>query len=707
MAAGSDEVVFSGRSIRMKGPLPVAQMQLLRAEVREGLSRITEIDVEFLSTSLDSDLAGVLGRPLHVEIDTEGEGIRYFSGHCVEVLFEGVYEGQGHYLASLRSWQWFMTQTTDSRIFQDKTAMEIIKQIFGEYGFADFEDKTGGGGPQRPYCVQYRETDYDFIHRLMVEEGFYYYMDYTDLKDTMVIVNDIGLHRNIAERHELDFFFKEDMVRLREDHIFDWRERETLRTGKVTLNDYHFVTPSSDLKVTTAIPKGTHSRTDFEVYDHPGRYTETERGTALSRTRQEAFAAEHLTSRGIGNCRTLAVGYRFTLKNHPRTAANREYLITEAIHQLQIETEYNLGELEETALGERVTLDPKKNPDPYRCTFRCQPATERYRHPHPCPRPKIPGLQTAMVVGPAGEEIHTDCYGRVKVQFHWDREAKAADRKENSSCWIRKAEPWSGKGWGMQWIPRIGQEVVVQFEEGDPDRPMVVGMLFNNATTHPPFRKYDLSAPTMTTTDPGGVSVSSGLAATMNLMGWTTRSTKQGGTTTFHEFVFDDTKDAEFVRFQSERDYKEIIKNNAEVTVGIEHQNPGDFTMTVHNHHSETVKQGDRTIAVETGKETHTVKGDRSVTVEGKHDESVTGDQTVTLSAKQTVSATSDISIKSNSKITLTVGSNSITIDTTGITVSGGMVSVEGTGTAEMKSPATTVDGSGTLMLTGGVVKIN
>lgn len=690
MAAGSSQdIVFENRAIRMKGPLPQAEMQMLRAEVREGLSKITEIEVEFLSNKMDSSLEDVLGKVITIEIDTEKEGVRHFAGHCVEVLYEGVYQGFGHYLASLRAWPWFLTQTTDCRIFQEMTAMAIIKQIFGDHGFSDYQDKTGGGGATRTYCVQYRETDYDFVQRLMVEEGFYYYFDYADGKDTMVIVNDAGHHAPIRERSEIEFFFKEDSHRRRSDHIFDFRERESLRTGKVTLNDYNFETPTTDLKVSSAIPKGKHAHKSYERYDYPGRFGDTSRGEGLARTRMEAFAAEHDRVRGIGNVRTLACGYRFTLTGHPRQNANREYLITEAIHQLQIETEYNLGELEETALGERVTLDPKKNPDPYRCTFRAQPAREPYRHPYRCPRPTIPGLQTAVVTGPKGEEIYTDEYGRVKVQFHWDREGR---KDEKTTCWIRKAEPWTGKNWGMVWVPRIGQEVVVQFEEGDPDRPMIVGMLFNEATKHP----YAL---------PGS----------MTMMGWTTRSTKKGGKDTFHELVFEDKKGEEFVRFQSERDYKQIVKNNAEVTVGLEHKDKGDYSLTVQNDMTETVNEGNHTFTVSKGQEDYSVKKDRNVTVEGAHNESITKDQTVKVQGAQTTKvsrsittqAMQSITLKANQKITLQCGGSKIELSPVGVKVNGTMITVDGKGVTKVSGAMVDLKGKGILKAMGALLKLN
>jgi len=364
------------------------------------------------------------------------------------------------------------------------------------------------------------------------------------------------------------------------------------------------------------------------------------------------------------------------------------------------------------------------------------PSTEEFKLPHAAPKPRIMSMQTALVVGPSGEEIYTDEFGRVKLHFYWDREGQ---KNEASSCWVRKAEPWSGKGWGMVWVPRIGQEVVVQFEEGDPDRPLIVGMLFNDQTKHP-FT----------------------LDANKTRMGWTTISSKSGTAGGYektsalaHEFIFEDKKDSEFVRLQSERDYFERIKNNATITVGMEHQDEGNYDMTIYNHRTEVVKQGNHTFTVEVGTEDYTVEDDRTVTMNNNHIEEVANDQTSTIGANQTVDIGTDqtvnigsnqtidvgqnIEITAGTKITLKVGNTKIEMTSQGITMSGmnieatadmnfaasgGMeakmesdmtAKVSGGLSAELssdlatdvKGTLTTVKGDGVLTLKGGVTMIN
>ncbi len=689
-ANNPDAIKFEGRSIRMVGPLDAADMQLLRAEVHEGLTRYTEIEVEFLSADINLDLDTVLGRRVTLEIDTEvpersaGQTStqepppkRYFGGHCTEIRYEGTYEGLGHYSASLRSWNWFLTQTTDCRIFQDMTALEIILQIFGEYGFTDYEDKTTEDTPKRVYCTQYRETDYDFIHRLMVEEGLYYFFESDDSCEKMSVFDNSTKHSNIKTRHELAFYFKEDQMRRREDHIFDWREQQRVGPATVTLNDFNFKRPNAELIAARTIRQGSHTHNRYEIYDYPGHYDRTDDGDRHARTREEAFAAEHDRVRAAGNVRHMACGRRFTLKNHPRDTANRKYLVIEAIHQLQIETEYNKGELGETGIGERVTLDPKKNPDPYRVTFWAQPAEAPYRAPYDCPRPRIPALQTAKVVGPASEEIYTDPdgYGMVKVKFHWDREGR---EDETASCWIRKAEPWTGRSWGMVWIPRIGQEVVVQFEEGDPDRPLIVGMLFNERTPHP-FP----------------------LPQNKTRMGLTTRSTRHGRAGTHHELVFEDAVGEEFVRLQSERDMTQIVKNNLAVQIGQGHSDPGDMTLTVFHDLTEAVQTGNHSFTVEAGSQTVSISNNQTIEV---------GKTQRTTASQGDISITSEMGkiwIDAMQEIMLACGASTIEISPTKIRIQSPEIDIKGIVQARIESVMTDIKGDAILGMKGGVVVIN
>lgn len=261
------------------------------------------------------------------------------------------------------------------------------------------------------------------------------------------------------------------------DHIYDLTSGENATTEIVTLNDYDFERPRADLVATTAIPKGEHSQKDYEIYDYPGRYRDVEAGNRFARIRTEAEAAQHKLLRGTGNISTLAAEQTFELADHPRRSENMDLTLIRAVHELHL-----IG-LASTPLDVSETMSEglshaRAGADHYRVQFTAMPKDEQYRAPRVTPRPAISGVHTAFVTGPPGEEIWTDKYGRVKIQFHWDREGKSDDM---SSCWVRTMMPWTGKTWGVIAVPRVGQEVVVQFEEGDPDRPLRLNSKLGNA----------------------------------------------------------------------------------------------------------------------------------------------------------------------------------------------------------------------------------
>ncbi len=699
----SADIILEGRQISMKGPLPEKEMQFIRAQVDECLSQPTTIEVEFLSTKIDTDLTKVVGRGIAIEMEAPDDKKRYFHGNCVEAEYVGIYKDHVFFRATLKPWFWFLTRTSDCRVFQDMSVTDIIKKIFADHGFSDYEVKTKQTFDKRVYCVQYRETDFDFLCRLMEEEGIYYFFEYEKTKHKLILVDEMSAHQSIEGVSDLEFHEREENYRRRDDHIFEWRGHEAVHTGKVTLNDYNFEKPSTDLKASKTIAKTKHDHSDMEVYDFLGHNKESSVGDRFARVRMEAYAAARQRPRGIANVRQLTVGGKFKMKGHQRKEENQEYLVVSARHQLTIETEYE----EENVLAEMLgaTLDFKMGDkiDTYRCVFETISTEETYRAPIVTPWPKISGIQTALVVGKSGEEIWTDKYGRVKVQFYWDREGK---KDENSSCWIRTAVPWSGKKWGMFAVPRIGQEVVVQFEEGDPDRPVITGMMYNEETKHP----YDLPA-------------------NQTQHGVKTNKSKKGGG--FSELIFEDKADSEFVRLQSERDYTEIIKNDADIKIGYDHQDKGDYKLDIYNDRTEIVDQGDYKRTLNTGSETVDVAKDRTV--------KVGGDMKTDVSGKWTIDVGTEINMKAGSKIVLTVGSNKITMDMASVKIeatqieataqatlkmsgsamaeltSNGMLTLGASGMVELSSDGMTtvggsmvdVSGDAMLMLGGGMMMIN
>lgn len=710
----NSEIELEGRDVWMEGSYSSSPVNLKNARIIEQLSTLTETTIEFLSDNASLDLQDILGSTIHLVQKDKDEDERTFTGTCVSVDYVGVYQGMSHFVAEVRPWLWFLTRTIENRIFQEKTVLQIIQEVMEPYGFwSDVNKKTTARYKPRTYCVQYGETDFDFISRLMEEEGIYYFFVQDGKKLKMVLADDISAHSPTPKFPKIEFAFREvtetvDGKKLKEyrrdtDHIFDWSETTTVTTSKVTLEDYDFDTPKTELKVVKSMPKGDHSyKSKFEHYIYPGHNREEfhDVDEAFVKVRMEAEAVRHKLSRGAGNVRNLGIGQTFKLTDHPRTSNNIDYLITRAVHELQIETDYEDGETS-TPLFDSTLPVEEENTDTYRIVFDVIPKSEKFRAPLNTPWPRDMGMQTAVVTGPPGEEIHTDKYGRIKVQFHWDRLGKNDDK---TTCWVRTVMPWTGKNWGMIQVPRIGQEVVIQFEEGDPDRPICTGMLYH-ADTMPPY----------------------GLDANKTQSGIKTRSSKGGSKDNYHELVFEDLKDQEFIRMHSEKDYFQTIENNAVVKIGHTKKDPGDLTQNVYHTKTETIETGDHIFSVSTGNQEIYIKTDHTETIDNKATQTIESDYTQTITSgnvtREVSSGNEDHTVTSGNysldttagsvivtagtKISLKVGANSIVIDQSGITIKGIQVTVEGSATVDVASPMTTVSADAVLTLDGGLTTIN
>ncbi|MBE1283378.1 MAG: type VI secretion system tip protein VgrG [Rhodobacteraceae bacterium] len=705
-----NRVDFKGRQVWLEGSYASSPVNLKNARVVEGLSKLTETTIEFVSSDDTLDLQDILGSTMTlVQLDPDDRE-RYFTGICTMVEFVGYYQGLSHFVAETRPWLWFLTRTHENRIFQEKSVLDIIQEVLQKYGFwSDVEKKTTGTYKKRTYCVQYHETDFAFLSRLMEEEGIYYFFIQDGKRLKMVLADSISAHKPVPGGPEFEFHLKEAQYRRRNDHIFDWNESTRVTGGKVTLEEYDFEQPTADMTVAKKIEKGDHNHKKYEHYRYPGHTRIPGSGEEFTRIRMEAEAVRHKLSRGAGNVRTLGVGQILRLKGHPRDKNNIEYLVTHATHHLQIETDYEDAETKKPLFDSTIPVD-EDNQDTYRIIFDVIPKSEPFRAPHTTPWPRIAGLQTAVVTGPKGEEIYTDKYGRIKVQFFWDRHGK---EDENTTCWVRCVMPWTGKAWGMVSIPRIGNEVVIQFEEADPDRPICTGMIYN-ADNMPPYA----------------------LPENMTQTGIKTRSSKKGGTNNFNELMFEDRKDEELVRFQAERDFKQIVKNNAEISIGVETQEAGDLTQTIFHTKTETIQTGDHIFTVETGNQEIFVNNNHKERIEGEADQSVVLDTTMTVEQgkyTQTIemgnvtrevsmgnedhtlkmgdytltTSLGSVTVTAMKEIKLVVGANSITIDQSGIKLNGIMVNVKGIATVDVGSPMTTVSGSGMLTLDGGITMIN
>lgn len=647
---------LQNRRLKVEGNLPQEKMNLKAAEVRDGLSVIPEFIIEFMSPDKNLNMDDLVGHPMAVGILDKDENWQMKRGTCVALQYLGLFQGFAHYSATVHPWLWFLTRRIDNRIFQEKNVIDIVREVIEIAGFSGKLDlRTSATYQPREYTVQYDETDYAFICRLMEEEGIYFFFDYSGDVEKMVLADGVGAHRPGPGGDAVEYAFEGSAEQQREDTIFRWLWGESVTSGKVTLDDYDFTKARTDLRVLKSMPRGDHANKDHEIYEYPGGYMDTGLGEDRVKVKMEAVAREYRIWRATSNLRTLSVGDLFTLHSHPREDQNAEYMVTSAVFQYQIEPEGGADGNRQTASEDDEVERPpgqlefvKKHQDTFRCQFTAIEKSTQYRAPQTTPWPTIAGLHTAEVVGPENEEIYTDEYGRIKVQFHWDR---LGEKNENSSCWIRTMNPWTGRQWGMISVPRIGMEVVVQFEGGDPDRPIVVGALYNDVNMPP----YPLPEDKM-------------------ISGVKTNRYKGGGG--FHELIMDDQSDQELVRFQSERDYRQIVKNNAEITIGLEHQSPGDLTQTIQNSKTETLNTGDLSVDVKAGKAT--IKAAMSI-------ELICGQSTIKIEPAQ---------------ITITTPTFKVDADLT--------AEMSGNLGATMKSNLMSkVSGSTTVVVQGGLVKIN
>ncbi|MBS0542265.1 MAG: type VI secretion system tip protein VgrG, partial [Proteobacteria bacterium] len=428
--------------------------------VREEMGRLFEFDITVLSPRNDIDPNKLLGKNVTVKVELADGAIRHFDAYVTRFAFAGVHGRYLRYQIVGRPWLWFLTRTADCRIFQNKKVPDIIKDIFAKYAIASYElDKLTGSYEPWEYCVQYRETDFNFVSRLMEQEGISYFFTHADGKHTLTLTDSPSAHEAYPGYAEIPFVTGERATRIEQERISEWGFNWEIQPGAYAIDDFDFKKPSVELLKQTKQKRG-YAEATHEIYDYPGEYDTPAEGETYVRIRLEELQSQVQVMQGAGNARGIAAGTIFKLTGQPREDQNRKYLITAAT----LSFAYNDYESSES---EGAT---------YHSSFSCINNDAPFRTPRTTPKPIVQGLQTAIVVGPAGDEIYTDQYGRVKVHFHWDRHG---DPDENASCWMRVSHPWAGKNFGMVALPRIGQEVVVEFLEGDPDRPLITGRVYN------------------------------------------------------------------------------------------------------------------------------------------------------------------------------------------------------------------------------------
>ncbi|OZI62319.1 type VI secretion system Vgr family protein [Bordetella genomosp. 11] len=576
-----DRMVDGDRIIKAHTPLPADQLRFRAMHGAETMSQLFEFDVDLVAESYTLDMKALLGKPMSLEIETPGGTPRFLSGEITRCVLVGRdTDGGGYYLyrATLRPWLWYLTQTSDSKIFQNKSVPDVIREVLKDYKYP-VEFKLVDSYRTWEYCVQYQETDFAFVSRLMEHEGIYYWFRHEEGKHTLVLADDVTQHEPVPGYEAIPYYGPDRNAVPREDYIYEWELVEQITPGAFATTDYHPLTPAASLEAKRNNP-GAHDNGDLEMYEWQGGYTNPEDAEHYTRVRLESLQCQREESRGSCNARGVSPGHLFTLRNHPRQAENREYLVVGAYYRMR-EASYTTG------TGDPATLD---------IDFVVLPSSVQFRAPRVTPIPRTHGPQTATVVGKQGEEIWTDNLGRVKVQFHWDRYGK---KDENSSCWVRVSSPWAGGGFGGIQLPRVNDEVVVDFIGGQPDRPIVIGRVYN-ANNMPPWNLPD--------------------NATQS--GFLSRS-KNGTPATANAFMFEDRAGAERIWLHAERNlHTEVECDELHHTDG--HRNTviggNDVKRVLCNRDIDvtgtdklTVGQS-RTVEV-TGHEDYTVKASRTVHV--------------------------------------------------------------------------------------------
>ncbi|MCA9546341.1 MAG: type VI secretion system tip protein VgrG [Myxococcales bacterium] len=660
---------FTQQNVGLSVTAPVGEdvliLQTLNGEDR--ISGLFLYQLEMISEDPEVDMDAMVGESVTAKL-AHGDNEFCFNGVCARFVQAGTNERFTTYFAELRPWLWELTLTSDSRIFQEMSAVDIIKQVFDEGGYSDYRVDATGGTATRVYTVQYQETDFNFVTRLMEDEGICYFFEHEEGKHTLVLA-DAPDHFQPREGVETAPVKGQDNTAKGDEIVYRMALEQQVIVGGYAMADYNFEKPSTALDANVSGEDAAK-----EVFEYPGGYMVKGDGDSRSKLRIEAAEAPKVLVKGQSYIRGFISGAKVEFTDHVRADLNGEYVMKWVSHQ---------------ATTTR-----------YQNTFECFPADIPFRPPRVTRRPVIHGQQSAMVTGKSGEEIYTDKYGRIKVHFYWDRESK---KDENTTCWIRVAQGWAGKGWGMWFLPRIGQEVLVSFLDGDPDRPIVTGSVYNAEQTVP----YSL---------PGDMTKS------------TIKSDSSKGSDGFNEIRFEDKKGEEEIYIFAEKDMNVLIDNDSTRTV------MNDETVTVEMNRTTIVKQenethtiekGDRAFEISKGKETYKVKATRDVKVDdnethengadfthkvkGNYKLSVGGNLTIEVKGKISIVSTGEfkaeskqgMDLKAAMDLKMKAGMNWKAEGGINAEVKGGVAfKAKGGAMAE-------VVGGGMLTLKGGIVKIN
>jgi type VI secretion system secreted protein VgrG len=611
---------------------------LYRMRGREELGRLAQWDVELLADQSNVDIAKMLGSDFSLSLEIPGGGAREYNGIVTAFELARPASTQPNrpalYRATVRPRLWLLTRASHCRFFHQKTVPAIIGEVLADYHI-DYENKCSAAYASVEHCAQYRETDFDFVSRIAEREGIYYYVEHQGGKHRLILTDSSQVHGATPHCAPLRFRAQPEAPHEHE-WVYAWSAGGEVATGIVETNDYDFEKPLQSAQQ-GLVARGRRSEPfDPAVHamqEHGPGYTQHEDGDRLARAHVEAHQAGNAFVSGRTTTRGIWPGGVVRLNGHPLEQQNRDHLVVAAEYALNSDDYLS-------------TLDADARPPVFDCAFRALPRDAGFRAARLTPRARVAGPQTAVVVGPKGEEIHTDKYGRIKVQFHWEQLSPAESRESLQRCWVRVAQPWAGKGYGAFFLPRIGQEVLVHFIEGDPDQPLVIGSVYNAAQTTPDELPAKMARTTLKS-----------------------NSTKGGNG--FNEMRFDDTKDAEQLFFHAERDLETWVKHDALTRIGNERH-------VIVEHDDFARCGGDRSDAVQ-GSHRARIGEKYSLDVGGDTQHKSGANILLGAGVNVDVKGAANVTIEAGATLTLKAGGNTIVLGPAGISINAaGPVSIDG-----------------------------
>jgi len=592
----------------------------------EELSTPFLFELGVLSEERTPPVASLLRRPVTATIRRRySEGpteTRYVNGIVTRVVDAGfvtIGEDRMHrYRLQVRPKLWLLDRIRSCRIFQQMSTDQIVSKVFQEAGLTSVEMRLSRSYAPREFCVQYNESSLDFVMRLLAHDGIFFFFEHTEREHKLVLCDDSTRSSTVSGTSEISYRRAQGGAAFEGGDILHWEEAQEVRSDRFTIDDYDFQQPSKELRVTSRT-----SLNEYEVYEYPGLYRQPADGETIARVRREADACLGRLFSGSSQAPNIQSGYTFSVRDHAVSSFNRRYLVVSVSHEAT----------------ETYGTD---SPAAYSNTVSAMPADVPFRPARVTPRPTIPGPQTAVVVGESGEELTVDKFGRVHVQFHWDRDGQ---RNERSSCFVRVAQNWASRRWGVMFLPRVGQEVVVEFEDGDPDRPLITGAVYNGENLPP----YDQPAHKTRST-------------------LKTNSSKGGSG--FNELRFEDKAGAEQIYIHAQKDFDTAVEKDSRSWIG-----KGLHLTVVENRRTDVGKE-------------------EAVKIGANHVVDIGGSSFVKTGTSSTTEAGTQVQIKSGTTIiveagttlTLKAAGSFVQIDPSGVTIQGPLVRINSGGSAQSAS---------------------